>query len=219
MYTAGPQSAHKIGKEEVAIGRRKIGVWVTGLVLAFFCTSEAYCASVTVAWDPSPSPDVAGYNLSYGPSTRNYTNVLDVGQSTTFCLFGLVIGGTYCMAVTAYNNAGLESLPSDEVVYTVPDGTYGPKFESGRTLKINNGSFSFVLGADPGQEVVIQSSTDLVHWVSISTNTVSGTALNFTDPSATNLIRVFRAFLTVGGVSQPLPIVLQLPNLPNPLGK
>src|SRR5439155_14744240 len=35
------------------------------------------------------------------PSTHNYTNVVDVGNNTSFSLFGLVIGATYFMAVTA----------------------------------------------------------------------------------------------------------------------
>ena len=219
MYKGYSKRAHP-SRSRLMCGRiRTFRAWIAAGVLCVLCGSQGYCASVTLAWDPSPDPDVAGYNLAYGPSTHNYTNVVDVGNSTSFSLFGLVIGATYYMAVTAYNSLGVESPPSDEVVYTVPDGTYRPKFESGSSLNMSNGSFHLSLGADPGQEVVIQASTDLVHWVSISTNTLSGATLKYTDPGATNLIRVFRALLTGGGTSQALPIVLQIPNLPNPLGK
>src|SRR5258708_4306872 len=150
MYTGFPKGAYKIRSQSLDQAIKKSSAWLAAIVLSLFCTSEAQGASGTLAWNPSPSPGVIGYNLCYGPSTHNYTNIVDVGNSTSFCLFGLVVGDTYCIAVTAYNNVGLESVPSDEVVYTVPDGEYRPKFESGSSLKISNGSFSFALGADPG---------------------------------------------------------------------
>ncbi len=209
MYMRLASEAYKVRSESAAQAIRKLSAWLAAMVLFSYCASEGRCASATLAWDPSPSPGTIGYNLLYGPSTRNYTNIVDVGNSTSFSLFGLVIGGTYYIAVTAYNNLGLESVPSDEVVYAVPDGTYRPKFEN-TSVSMNNGSFNFLLGADPGQLVVIQSSTDLVHWVSISTNIVGAVSLNFTDPTATNLIRVFRALLNTGGVSQPVGIGLDL---------
>ena len=208
MYTRFRGGTHNNKGRGLAQLIRKLSLLLVSLVL-FFGSLKARCASVTLAWNPSPSQGVTGYNICYGPSTHNYTNIVDVGNSTSFCLFGLTVGGTYCIAVTAYNNLGLESLPSDEVIYTVPDGAYGPKFEN-TSLSMNNGSFNFVLGADPGQQVIIQSSTDLVHWVSISTNTVSGVSLNLTDPNATNLIRAFRALLDTGGVVQPVGIALDI---------
>src|SRR6476619_6174504 len=77
-------------------------------------------ANVTLGWEPSTDSDVTGYNVYYGPSTQNYTNVIDAKDSTTCSIFGLVIGATYYFTVTAYNALGLESPPTDEIVYTVP---------------------------------------------------------------------------------------------------
>ena len=212
MYKGYSKRAHPGRRRLMRRRIRTFRAWIAAGVVCVLCGSQAYCASVTLAWDPSPDSDVAGYNLSYGPSTHNYTNVVDVGDNTSFSLFGLVIGATYFMAVTAYNNLGVESPPSDEVVYTVPNRTYAPRFQIGTWLSMTNGSFNFALGTDPGQQIVVQSSTDLVHWVSISTNTASGINLNFTDPAATNLIRVFRALLLDSGISQPASIPLQLLN-------
>lgn len=207
MYTSHSKRAQRSGHPLIAGRIRAFTAWLTAGVICVLCGSQAYCASVNLAWDPSPDLDVTGYNLSYGPSSRNYTNVVDVGDNTSFSLFGLVIGATYFMAVTAYNSLGVESPPSDEIVYTVPNRTYPPRFQAGTWLSMTNGSFNFSLGADPGQQIVIQSSTDLVNWVSISTNTASDINLNFHDQAATNVIRVFRAFLLNSGISQPLDLL------------
>ena len=41
-----------------------------------------------------------------------------MGNTTTATLSNLTPGTTYYIATTAYNSSGLESLPSNEVVYT-----------------------------------------------------------------------------------------------------
>ncbi len=73
--------------------------------------------SVQLAWDPNPG-DIAGYRVYYGVASRNYTNVLDVGNVTTAWLSNLVAGVTYYIAVTAYNSYDLESQFSAEISYT-----------------------------------------------------------------------------------------------------
>jgi hypothetical protein len=60
------------------------------------------------------------------------------------------------------------------------------------------GSFKMVIEGIAGTEVVIEASTDLVHWSSIVTNQLSpdGT-LTFSDPGSTNLpTRLYRARAT-----------------------
>ncbi len=73
--------------------------------------------TVTLAWDPNPSPGTAGYMLYYGNSSGVYTNVVDVRRATTNTVSGLVDGATYFFVVTAYNVAGLESDFSAELKY------------------------------------------------------------------------------------------------------
>lgn len=81
----------------------------------------AVAGLVTLAWDPS-SPDVAGYRLYYGTTSRlssgTYSDSIDVGNSTSRTVSDLIFGNTYFFAVTAYNEAGLESDFSEEIVYT-----------------------------------------------------------------------------------------------------
>lgn len=77
-------------------------------------------ASVILDWDKSADPTVTGYNLYYGSSSRDYTNVAPAGAATTAAVSNLTAGATYYFAATTYNLAGLESDYSVEVSYNVP---------------------------------------------------------------------------------------------------
>ncbi len=77
-------------------------------------------SSVTLAWDANAEPDVTGYRLLYGNASGNYALSQDAGNATTTIIPNLTPGATYFFVVTAYNSAGLESLPSNEVSYLVP---------------------------------------------------------------------------------------------------
>jgi hypothetical protein len=78
-----------------------------------------------LAWDaPATNSDgsaltnLAGYKIHYGPSSGNYTGVLDVGLTTSYSLSELP-AGTYYFTVTAYNQSGIESERSNEVSKTI----------------------------------------------------------------------------------------------------
>lgn len=73
--------------------------------------------TVALAWDPNVD-QVTGYKLYRGLSPGNYSEVRDVGNLTTTSWSGLQYGTTYYFVVTAYNDAALESVPSNEVSYT-----------------------------------------------------------------------------------------------------
>src|SRR5438067_3721520 len=70
---------------------------------------SALAASVTLVWNPSPGTNVAGYNVYYGGASRSYTNKVNAGNATNATVSGLIEGGTYFFAVTAYDSNGLES--------------------------------------------------------------------------------------------------------------
>jgi hypothetical protein len=71
---------------------------------------------VTLAWNPSLSPNVGGYELYYGLSSGQYTTVLDVGNQTRYTVSDLEDGVIYYFAVTAYDTTGtIESAFSNEV--------------------------------------------------------------------------------------------------------
>jgi len=76
--------------------------------------------SVSFRWSPNTEPDVAGYRVHYGVASRTYTQIVDVGDSTTATITNLLPGTTYYFALTAYNSVGLQSDYTGELVYSAP---------------------------------------------------------------------------------------------------
>ena len=91
-----------------------------GIALLF--TASMALANIpdsTLAWDPSTDPSVTGYRLYYGTASGSYTQQVDVGNSSTAPLPNLTPGTTYYFVVTAYDASNVESVPSNEVTFTV----------------------------------------------------------------------------------------------------
>jgi len=107
---------------DTLFGRAKrtilLSIALSCIVLSLGSASAA--SSVTLAWDPSTSPDVAGYNIYYGTTSGSYPSKVSLGNVTTTTISSLVAGTTYYFVATAYNSLGLESTPSNELPYTVP---------------------------------------------------------------------------------------------------
>lgn len=74
--------------------------------------------TVTLAWDPSPDPTVTGTFFYYGPVSTNTTNVFGVRSNVTVVVLSNVLDTnlTYWFFVTATNQYGVESEPSNVVV-------------------------------------------------------------------------------------------------------
>ena len=81
--------------------------------LALIPTSWAM--DITLAWDPNTEPDLAGYRIYYGTSSRNYISSIDVGNVTRYTIANLDPRFTYYFAVTAYDIYNNESDFSNEV--------------------------------------------------------------------------------------------------------
>ena len=87
--------------------------------------SPAGINSASLSWekpttnvDDSPITDLAGYQIYFGTSSGNYTEVLNVADATEYTLND-VPPGIYFIAVTAYDTSGNESAYSNEVSRTV----------------------------------------------------------------------------------------------------
>jgi hypothetical protein len=87
---------------------------LTILAAIFFFPQSSSANDVTLAWEPSTSTEVAGYWLYCGTISGQYTNVITVGNVTTYTVSGLT-SGTYYYAVAAYGSAGETSTYSNEV--------------------------------------------------------------------------------------------------------
>jgi len=94
------------------------------MLMVFFIAPGVHCAQVTLAWDPNGENDLAGYRLYYGSASRNYSRVIDVGNTSRHQVSGLAGGATYYFAVTVYNSQGLESHYSTELAHTTSIITY-----------------------------------------------------------------------------------------------
>ena len=79
----------------------------------------AHSAQITLVWDANPDPNLSGYKLYYGSSSRNYSGVIDVGNKTSYAL-NVQDSSTVYFAATDYNSSGIESAQSNEVTYTPP---------------------------------------------------------------------------------------------------
>jgi len=77
-------------------------------------TGFASVGKLTLTWNANTEPDIAGYRLYYGTSSRSYKTHTDVGLKTAFTMEGLQ-QGTYYFVITAYNKSGNESGYSNEV--------------------------------------------------------------------------------------------------------
>lgn len=72
--------------------------------------------AIWLEWDRNFEPNVVGYRVYLGTTSRSYDKVFDVGNSfITFVPF--VPGATNYYALTAYSREGIESAFSDEVTY------------------------------------------------------------------------------------------------------
>ncbi|MBV8900542.1 MAG: fibronectin type III domain-containing protein [Verrucomicrobia bacterium] len=98
-----------------------------GWLLCGFSAAAQTARNVTLLWDP-PSDDsgIAGYRLYYGTTSGNYSQSTEVGNATTTTVSNLTLGQTYYFAVTDYNTAGIESVPSNEVSFTAVAVQNGP---------------------------------------------------------------------------------------------
>ena len=89
---------------------------VRTVLVLFFTISPVLAKNVTFVWDPSPDTSVTGYILYYGNFSGNYSESINVGANTFVTVPNLVPGKTDFFVVTAYNAAGVQSAPSNQVL-------------------------------------------------------------------------------------------------------
>ena len=99
------------------------------LSILFIC-STAFASDIHLEWVANSEPDLKGYNIHYGDSSRfldgeelttfKYDTVLFVSSATTYNILN-VPDGTYYISLTAVDHDGNESDYSEEKVLTVDD--------------------------------------------------------------------------------------------------
>ncbi|MGB8369888.1 MAG: hypothetical protein ACLPYZ_17320 [Limisphaerales bacterium] len=127
--------------------------------------------NVTLTWNPSTSPDVVGYDICYGPACGTCTNKISVGNVTSATVSGLQEGACVYFVVTTRASSGLESLPSNEVSYNIPDLA----ILAIQTIQLHGSPTSVTItatGAIPS-EWALESSPNLTTWTTVTEGTNS----------------------------------------------
>jgi len=104
-------------------------------MLLMLWTGVAAAGSLIATWNANQEDDLAGYIVSYGTTSGNYTTQTDVGNSTVFVAEGLTDGQEYFFNVKAYDFSGNVSQPSAEVSARVGDATL-VAFRENQTIKL-----------------------------------------------------------------------------------
>ncbi|WDT74099.1 MAG: fibronectin type III domain-containing protein [Candidatus Manganitrophus sp.] len=84
------------------------------LIILFGPAPLLFAEEALLIWDPSPDADVVGYELYYGTGSGQYSESVDVGNTTSYTL-SVTTPGTHYFAVTAYKLGHHESGFSNEV--------------------------------------------------------------------------------------------------------
>ena len=93
---------------------------VLAAILSLSMSAPVFASSVTLQWDPNSESDLAGYKVYYSPESLPLEGMtpLDVSNQTITSIDGLDPNVSYKFAVTAYNDAGIESHFSNIVTLT-----------------------------------------------------------------------------------------------------
>ena len=112
---------------------KKLAWFIIGTALFLAIGQLAYGFDCTLAWDASPSTDVAHYSIHWSTQQGVYPDTpLDVGNNLTGSITNLDSGQMYYFVVSCTDIEGLQSGYSNEVftdgALVVPDGNppYAP---------------------------------------------------------------------------------------------
>lgn len=100
-----------MGRWRRRAGSRTWFLLALGLTLASVAPGLAIAGTVSLAWDPVPDPDVAGYRVYYGTTSGVYTQFLNVAKTPTIAdVKNLQDCKIYYLAVKALDSNGNESV-------------------------------------------------------------------------------------------------------------
>ncbi len=197
------ETISKIGLTAIP-GHRAILIFVIGMA---FCPLTQADRSVTLAWDPSPDTNVAGYLIHYGNNGTNYTSQTDAGTNTSFSVTGLQAGETNTFVVAAYDVNHNESPPSNPVEYVVPNPAQMVTILANPANAGSvNGGGSFVTGSSVTVTATANGGYAFTNWTENGTVRSTSPSFSFTLATNRNLVAIFTANLTF--ISPAVPPVL-----------
>ena len=123
--------------------------------------------SVTITWDSGSDSEFVSYKIYYGTVSHVYNYQVTFGNTNAATITGLDEGATYYIAATGVDGLGNESAYSNEISFT----TTSPTAATLTPVLEPFGIIGISVSGGNGSQYVVQTSTDLVNWVSLQTNT------------------------------------------------
>jgi hypothetical protein len=155
---------------------RRTAVALAALLLTLAASRVAAADTISLMWDASPEPTVAGYIVYIGTQPGTYTQNVNVGPSTSYSFTTAVPGALYCFAVSAYAAGPVEGPKSTEVCgYSNQRPTLtDPGAQSSTSGQADSLQ---LVGSDPDGLAVTYSATGLPPGLSVGSTTgfISGT--------------------------------------------
>ena len=140
-------------------------LFLLGLSAAGLPSSASASVSAQLSWIASSASNVTGYNIYYGSASRQYTNMVAIGNVTNAMIPGLVQNTTYFFAAKARDDAGDQSTFSNEAAFAGVSGTPNGTFRLKTLLDSTNTdplTYSLDASAPPG--ATINSATGVISW-------------------------------------------------------
>ena len=140
------------------------------------------------------SPEVYGTAFDY---STDGTNWVRLGMGTRFGggwqLTGVSVPIPATLRAHGWVSGGYQNASSWFVEQTIPVQSQPPPkiLATDGAFGWRSNQFGFNVSASAGQAIVIEASTDLVNWVPLSTNTLTGNTYYFSDSSTAGLTRRF----------------------------
>lgn len=116
-----------------------------------------HAAEVTVGWDLSADPDIAGYEIHYGETSGNYLFSVDVGQTNSYEFTNVQEDQSYYVAAAAYDIYGNKSDFSEELAFssiTASADEYGTISPADIVVAVHNSSKTFHMSSNPNCRLV-----------------------------------------------------------------
>lgn len=172
-------------------------------------------APITLAWNAATNPSVRGYAVYYGLAAQPTTTRVSVGTNLTCRITNLIAHVAYRIYAVSYNAAGVESVPSNQLLFTPPAPPLPPAGPRLQITKLADGSMRLSYQATPGSVCAIQfaSTPNPVAWQTL-TNVTANSLSNViaTDISAK---QVPQRFYRVALSAQPLLSAMTIARQPD----
>jgi hypothetical protein len=131
---AGGRASAIVMGDQLMIRNRRLALAILASTASLFAGCDNSTSPPVAVATPTPHPEtlswyavaltnlpntkVVGYKIHIGVVPQTYTSTVDVGNTTSWTITGLAPDRTYWAVVKAYNAAGVESGPSNEIQFT-----------------------------------------------------------------------------------------------------